>query len=216
MMFGVACGLPAVRLPEWHPFSTPSLLPHTHSRVEIQRRIRLWWTMFTINRFISLTANVKTDVDDEIIETVWELPSDSENIDPEVRCGSVSSLFACDNRSTYVYHDTANAVRSKCAALVERAARFGLKAASASDHDRVFWEKFEAIDEAIRHLTGSLPSVYEESRYEAGAAHIELRTTQMNRLNICCSGPASRSEINHIFHRLRTFFTREERVNLTS
>ncbi|KDQ21563.1 hypothetical protein BOTBODRAFT_182867 [Botryobasidium botryosum FD-172 SS1] len=182
LTFAVACGLHALRPPEWHPVASLSLLPQAVSRTEIRRRVRLWWILFTTNRFGSLAGSFDIDVDDQTVETVWEVPANS---DDEIlyHC-SVSSLFIRGSRATYVYNDTGNAIRSKCTVLAERATRFGAMAGTVLNEDHVFWEQFEAIDHAIQRVTGSLPSVYEETRYEAGTTRVELQTTRMNHFII--------------------------------
>ncbi|KDQ21561.1 hypothetical protein BOTBODRAFT_206843 [Botryobasidium botryosum FD-172 SS1] len=180
IQFAAACGLHVVRPPEWHPVNRPSLLPRTNSRAEIQRRIRIWWTLFTSNRVSSLSANVESAVDAGSIETVWEIPTNLDQLGLEHCHGTVSSLFLRGSHNTYVYNNTANAIRSKCVALAERAARLGFMAASASGNNRAFWEEFEIADYAIQRVTSSLPSIHEETRYEVEAAHMELQGSRMN------------------------------------
>ncbi|KDQ21869.1 hypothetical protein BOTBODRAFT_26276 [Botryobasidium botryosum FD-172 SS1] len=183
IMFAVACGLHAISPPEWYPKNVPSLLPPPDSRTEIRRRVRVWWMIFTLNRLGSSATNVDGDVEDEKIETSWDLPPGSES-DNETYSGTVASLFARDSKDTYVFNDTANVIRSKCAALVERSLRLGFIAPLTPESEKVFWEKFEIMDQAIRQVTASLPSIFEEPRYEPDAPHIESRTKLANKYTI--------------------------------
>jgi len=71
------------------------------------------------------------DFADENISTMWELPPESENF--QAQLGTVSSLYVCDSKETFVYNNTANVLRSKCVALVERAGHVGVIAAKSID-----------------------------------------------------------------------------------
>ncbi|KDQ18829.1 hypothetical protein BOTBODRAFT_170827 [Botryobasidium botryosum FD-172 SS1] len=181
--FAFACGLHALRPPEWHPITSSSLLPRTLCRSELRRRIRVWWTIFGLNRLSSALSDVDSDFDDDKIETVWELPPESSNFEEQYRC-TVSSLFVRDSSATYVYHDTANAIRSKCAALVDRAARLGFAAPHTSKGDHRFWKKFEVLDQAIRGVTDSLPPASEAPRYEVTTPHVVVQREKVNRVTI--------------------------------
>ncbi|KDQ21560.1 hypothetical protein BOTBODRAFT_206844 [Botryobasidium botryosum FD-172 SS1] len=183
--FAAACGLHAMQSPAWQPANVPLLLPHPFSRDEIKRRIRVWWMIFTTNRLSSSASNIEIDINDEKITTIWELPPESDDL-KETSYGTVSSLFIRDSPATYVYGDTANAIRSKCAALVGYAVRLGAMAASTPESNRIFWENFQIIDEAIRRVTNSLPSIFEQPRYEAGAArfNVESQSRDVNRFII--------------------------------
>jgi len=143
----------------------------------------VWWIIFTVNRLSSSATNVDSDIDDEKIETVWDLPPESDGFE-ETYPSTVSSLFMHDSSATYVYDDTANVVRSKCIVLTDRAARIGSMATSTPKGDRAFWGKFGAVDQAIRRVADSLPSISEESRYEAGAPHVESQTRKVNRFTV--------------------------------
>ncbi|KDQ18826.1 hypothetical protein BOTBODRAFT_477031 [Botryobasidium botryosum FD-172 SS1] len=137
MAFAFACGLHAIRPPEWHPIGSPSLLPRPIHRFEIRRRIRIWWMIFALNRFGSAAVNIDKDYDDGRIETVWELSPEPIGGSPslkETNFSTVSSLFVLGNGAAYVYNDTANAIRSKCAAIIERAARISIETTSSMLH----------------------------------------------------------------------------------
>ncbi|KDQ08961.1 hypothetical protein BOTBODRAFT_540437 [Botryobasidium botryosum FD-172 SS1] len=179
MAFSVACGLHALRPPAWSSDSA-SLLPRTLCRIELRRRVRVWWMIFTINRLTTSASKIDSDIEDDRIQTLWELPPELDSA-MELHSSTVSSLFIRDNKATYVYNDTANAIRSKCTALVDRAARIGPTAPSISRDDHAFWERFEQLDEAIRQVASSLPSLFEEPRFETHALHIELQTNTASK-----------------------------------
>ncbi|KDQ18837.1 hypothetical protein BOTBODRAFT_477223 [Botryobasidium botryosum FD-172 SS1] len=181
--FAFACGLHALRPPEWRPADSSSLLPRTLCRSEIRHRIRVWWIVFSLNRLGNAAYDINSDFDDNKVETVWELPLESNNFE-EQHQHTVSSLFVRDTGATYVYHDTANAIRSKCAALIDRAARMGSAAPHTSEGDHRFWKKFEILDQAIRNVADSLPSAFEEPRYEAAARCVTIETENVNRITI--------------------------------
>jgi len=181
-MFAAACGLHALSPSKWSTSKPPSLLPLPRSRAEIQRRSRVWWTIFTLNRLGSAATNVDSDFDDEKIETTWDLPPESGDL--EDAHSRTISLFVRDSRATYVYDDTANVIRSKCAALVECAARIGFVAVLTPESDRAFWNQFQTIDQAIQRVTNSLPSIFEEPRYDAGAPHVVSNARMTNQYTI--------------------------------
>ncbi|KDQ21566.1 hypothetical protein BOTBODRAFT_207317 [Botryobasidium botryosum FD-172 SS1] len=52
-----------------------------------------------------------------------------------------------------------------------------------SENDRLFWDEFETMNQVIQQVTASLPSVYEESRFEAEAAHVRSRTKEIDHYN---------------------------------
>ncbi|KDQ10788.1 hypothetical protein BOTBODRAFT_473451 [Botryobasidium botryosum FD-172 SS1] len=170
MLFAAACGLHTLRPPEWSGKS--SLLPPPRSRAEIRRRVRVWWMVYTLNRLGSATMNTHIDMEDEKILTIWDPPSDFRGSE-KAPSKSVSSLFIRGSGATSVYDDSANAIRSKCVALVYRATYLGLDAVSAPESDRIFWEKFQTVERAIHEVASSLPSIFEEPRYEAGIAHVK-------------------------------------------
>ncbi|KDQ14615.1 hypothetical protein BOTBODRAFT_335658 [Botryobasidium botryosum FD-172 SS1] len=170
MAFAVACGLHALRPPTWNPANSVSLLPPTLCRTELKRRIRVWWMIFTLNRLASAAGSVDSDFEDDRIQTLWDLPPELDST-MELHPSTVSSLFLRDSQATYVYNDTANAIRNKCAALVDRAARISATAPS----------KFDLLDEAIRRVASSLPSLFEEPCFETGAPRVELQTNMANK-----------------------------------
>ncbi|KDQ19386.1 hypothetical protein BOTBODRAFT_437969 [Botryobasidium botryosum FD-172 SS1] len=131
MTFAVACGLHAVRPPEWHPIDSPALLPHTFCRTELRRRIKVWWMAFTTNRLCSSAINKNRDIEDEKIETVWDMPLESSDLQhQQIYRSTVSSLFIRNSSATYVHNDTSNVIRSKCIAMIDYATRIGLMAVS--------------------------------------------------------------------------------------
>ncbi|KDQ21870.1 hypothetical protein BOTBODRAFT_26277 [Botryobasidium botryosum FD-172 SS1] len=174
IIFAGACGLHALRPPSWQPHDTASLLPPPASRTEIQRRVRVWWMIFTLNRLGGSAHSVDYDMGDEIIETVWDLPPETSSFE-ETPHSTVSSLFTRGSRDTWVYHDTANVIRSKCIALMGRATRLGSKAITASENDRVFWVEFETMRQAVRRVTESLPPFLEEPHSAVDTACVETQ-----------------------------------------
>ncbi|KDQ09507.1 hypothetical protein BOTBODRAFT_36913 [Botryobasidium botryosum FD-172 SS1] len=183
MSFAAACGLHVLRPPEWHPTHSASLLPPPRSRTEIARRVRVWWMIFTLNRLAGSINSPESDLDDHKIETVWHLPSDLDCCE-DSHLASISSLLVRDSKATHVYDDTANVVRCKCVALTGRAARIGIKAASTPKDDQEFWDEFDILDKAIRRIASTLPSMFEEPRFEDGAPHTVSRSGKTNRFII--------------------------------
>jgi len=57
-------------------------------------------------------------------------------------------------------------------------------ATSTLESNMLFWDKFEILDQAIRQVTNSLPSIFEEPRFEADAAHVESQTRKTNHFVI--------------------------------
>ncbi|KDQ18825.1 hypothetical protein BOTBODRAFT_28326 [Botryobasidium botryosum FD-172 SS1] len=183
LAFAFAGGLHALKPPHWHPVGSPSLLPRASSEDEIRHRIRVWWMLFTMNRFSSTATNVDSDFDDGKIETVWGFPPMPDSSE-ESQSSTISSLFVRDSKATSVRDDTANMIRSKCAALADRAARTGFVAKSTPESNLDFWNKFEAVDQAIRRVANTLPSIFEEPHYEVDAAHIESGGRKANHITI--------------------------------
>ncbi|KDQ21868.1 hypothetical protein BOTBODRAFT_26275 [Botryobasidium botryosum FD-172 SS1] len=184
IMIAVACGLHGLSPPSWCTSRTPSLLPPPCSRTEIQRRIRIWWMIFTMNRIANAAAEIPGDFSDENIETLWELPPESDDL-AEIQLSTVSSLCADGSKSTFVYNDTANVLRSKCAALLERARNIGAIAAQMTSDQTTYWQTFRATNKAIELVTRSLPSAYEEPRFEPDARHIAARASgKINHFSI--------------------------------
>jgi len=54
-------------------------------------------------------------------------------------------------------------------------------AALTPEDDDMFWENFEIVDQAIERISSSLPSLFEEPRFEPDAPHVELQTKRANR-----------------------------------
>ncbi|KDQ07237.1 hypothetical protein BOTBODRAFT_612974 [Botryobasidium botryosum FD-172 SS1] len=156
-------------------------LLQTFDRTELQRRIRVWWMVFTTNRLLSSATNMNGDIEDERIETVWDIMMPPESSDLKTYHSTVSSLFIPDSGDTWVHTDTANVIRSKCIATIGRAARFGLLAVS---NDQTFWDELETVDQAIRQIAASLPSVFEESCHRAEAAQAETQSTDAGRFTV--------------------------------
>jgi len=68
-------------------------------------------------------------------------------------------------------------LRSKCVALLERAGQVGVVAAKRSKDDVAYWDKFRVTDHVLEQVTRSLPSIYEEPRFDPGAPHIVSRAS---------------------------------------
>ncbi|KDQ10787.1 hypothetical protein BOTBODRAFT_473616 [Botryobasidium botryosum FD-172 SS1] len=182
MLFAAACGLHTLRPPEWSGKS--SLLPPPRSRTEIRRRVRVWWMVYTLNRFGSATMNTHIDMEDEEILTIWDPPSDSrapERAPPR----SVCSLFIRNSGATSVYDDSANAIRSKCVALVYQAINIGHEAVSAPESNHVFWEQFQTIEQAIHEPN-------EETNHYTSFPHLLVRDAVISlHFKRACAGNAT-------------------------
>ncbi|KDQ18835.1 hypothetical protein BOTBODRAFT_28337 [Botryobasidium botryosum FD-172 SS1] len=60
----------------------------------------------------------------------------------------------------------------------------GFAAPQTPEEDHRFWRKFEILDQAVRKVTGSLPSAFAEPRYEAATLHVAVETQKLNRVTI--------------------------------
>ncbi|KDQ21871.1 hypothetical protein BOTBODRAFT_215701 [Botryobasidium botryosum FD-172 SS1] len=173
ILIAAACGLHVLRPPNWHSDNTPCILPPPHSRAEILSRLRVWWMIFTLNRLGSAANDIPNDFGDDRIESIWELPPESSEYD-EASLTTVSSLYIPNSPATYVYNDTANTLRSKCAALVERAAHIGFVAPSQPAENTAYWDTFWAIERAIQQVAASLPSMFDEPHFQPGPTRVKV------------------------------------------
>ncbi|KDQ16488.1 hypothetical protein BOTBODRAFT_30819 [Botryobasidium botryosum FD-172 SS1] len=178
ILFAAACGLHALSPPGWLPSRTASLLSLPSSRDEIRHRVRVWWMVFFANRLASAAGESRANFADEDISTAWELlPESQPGSSAEGLPSTVSSLYIAGSKETYVYGDTANTILCKCVALSERAGYTGVIAAKTPESDEAYWEKFRAADHAIEQVTRSLPSMFEEPRFDSTAPHTVSRAS---------------------------------------
>jgi len=122
---------------------------------ELGEYINVWWQVFALDRGTRTFCQQPIMVPDEKIRTPWP-QSHQEYLRGEF-CyvdNTVVSLYNNRSSASSARGNSAIALRAKCFALYERAARLGPEATEA---------EFKATDHAIMRFYSSLPQIYDTS-----------------------------------------------------
>ncbi|KDQ16419.1 hypothetical protein BOTBODRAFT_248388 [Botryobasidium botryosum FD-172 SS1] len=165
MLFAVACGLHCLAPPTWAPAEHQSLLPCVRDQSDLERRVRIWWRVFAVDRTANTLGNCPILVPDDKIKTPWVVPPHAlvtNRAFTEAELSTVQSLYRAQSDAPRVLDDNVEVLRLKGIVLLERASSLGRLAPTTPRADTVFWHTFVSTDEALNQFIACLPPLYDK------------------------------------------------------